>query len=474
VKAARDRVISRMQEAGVIAPEDAALAINEPLPEFRKDLPSLAAHAADAAHTKGIGILTIDGKAQANVERLIRDASQKLDANLSMAVLVADIATGEVIVRAGSVKPFDQQSKGWIDMTRAVRSPGSTLKPFIYGLAFETGIAHPETLVDDRAENFRGYKPKNFNQTFHGTVTLRTALQLSLNLPAVKLLDAVGPLRLATAFREAGVALRLPRNTSPTLAVALGGVGMSMDNLVTLYSALPRGGVPFALHDEKRSKSAAREANSSSEIFGSNASWYVSDILSGTPAPDGVVPLAISYKTGTSYGYRDAWAVGFDTKYVIGVWVGRADGTAVSELTGRTAAAPVLFRIFETLKQPGARPKPLPPPSVISDQRFLPSTLRRFGAVTPEKMAGLHAPHIMFPPEGAKLEREITENGAPRPVVLKLEGGNAPYMVLVNGKPMEKHFRTQAINIDPRTSGYANLTVVDAKGQSTSVNIFIE
>ena len=474
VKAARDRVIIRMQNAGVIAPEDASLAINQPLPEFRADFPSLAAHAADAARAKGLSKITIDGKVQASVERLMRDASQTRDAAMAVAVIVADIETGEVIARAGSAKPFDQVSKGWIDMTRAVRSPGSTLKPFIYGLAFDGGIAHPETLIEDRAGNFRGYRPKNFNQSFHGTLTLRKALQLSLNLPAVELLDAVGPLRLAASLREAGVPLQLPHNSSPTLAVALGGVGMTLENLVTLYSALPRGGVPFVLHDEIQTGMAAREPDTKLEIFGVNASWYVSDILSGTPAPDGVAPLAVSYKTGTSYGYRDAWAVGFDVKYVVGVWIGRADGTAVSELTGRTAAAPLLFRIFETLKQPNARARPLPPQSVISGAGNLPPTLKHFGSDTVAEAANTHIPKIMFPPDGSKLLREFATDGAPRPVVMKLEGGTSPFMVLVNGRPLERHYRTQMIDVDPGTSGYANFTVVDATGRSTSVNVFLE
>jgi penicillin-binding protein 1C len=471
VKAARDRVIIRMKNAGVIAPEDALLALAEPLPELRQDLPSLAAHAADAAHAKGISKLTIDAKVQAHVERLMREASTKLDPTIGMAVLVADSATGEVIARAGSAKPFDQQSRGWNDMTRAVRSPGSTLKPFIYGLAFENGIAHPETLVEDRAENFRGYRPKNFNQSFHGTISLRKALQLSLNLPAVKLLDAVGPLRLAAAFRDAGVKVKLPRNSSPTLAVALGGVGMTLDNLVTLYSALPRGGVPFTLHDEFQN---ARETAASPEMFGINASWYVADILSGTAAPDGVLPLRISYKTGTSYGYRDAWAVGFDQKYVIGVWVGRADGTAVSELSGRTAAAPLLFKVFDALKPAQQRARALPPSTIISDARVLPATLKHFGVVTTEAQASIHAPQIMFPPDGAKLGRELAEDGTFRPVVMKLEGGTAPYMVLVNGKPMQKHFRTRNIAVEPGAAGYSNLTVVDATGLVTAVNVFVE
>jgi penicillin-binding protein 1C len=284
----------------------------------------------------------------------------------------------------------------------------------------------------------------------------------------------VGPLKLASTLRDAGVQLKLPRNTSPTIAVALGGVGMNLDNLVTLYSALPRGGVPFALHDEVQTGTNAREQVPKPELFGANASWYVADILSGTRAPDGVLPLAVSYKTGTSYGYRDAWAVGFDAKYVVGVWVGRADGTAVSELTGRTMAAPTLFRIFETLKQPNARVKSLPPLSVISGTHNLPPTLRHFGAVTVAQNINARMPKIMFPPDGAKLERDLTSTGSPRPMVMKLEGGTSPFMVLVNGRPMQKRFRTQTIDLDPGTSGYANLTIVDAAGQSTSVNVYLQ
>jgi penicillin-binding protein 1C len=405
------------------------------------------------------------------VERLMREASQKLDPSIAMAVLVADVETGEVIARAGSAKPFDQKSRGWVDMTKAVRSPGSTLKPFIYGLAFENGIAHPETLVEDRAENFRGYRPKNFNQVFHGTISLRKALQLSLNLPAVKLLDAVGPLRLAAAFRDAGVKVKLPRNSSPTIAVALGGVGMTLDNLITLYSALPRGGVPFKLHDEIQN---AREAVAAPEMFGANASWYVADILSGTAPPDGVSPLPISYKTGTSYGYRDAWAVGFTHKYVVGIWVGRADGTAVSELTGRTAAAPLLFKVFGALKPAQLQARALPPSTIISDAQALPATLKHFGAVMTGAQAGTQGPQIMFPPDGAKLGRDLAEDGTFRPVVLKLEGGTAPYAVLVNGKPMTKHFRSRNIEVEPGSKGYANLTVVDAAGLVTAVNVFVE
>ena len=474
IKAARDLVIERMQVSGIIPAEDAALALNEPLPTLRKDFPTLAAHLADDAIKQHQVMTTIDGFAQSEVERLMREAARKLDRKISIAVIVADIKTGEVIVRAGSPKPFDQERKGWVDMTRAVRSPGSTLKPFIYGLAFENGIAHPETLIEDRAENFRGYRPKNFTQNFHGTVNLREALQLSLNLPAVKLLDAVGPLRLATSFREAGVDIKLPRNTSPTLAVALGGVGMSLDDLVTLYSALPRGGVPFILHNQVMRGDAAHETETGHELFGVNASWYVSDILSGTAPPEGVAPLPISYKTGTSYGYRDAWAVGFDAKYVAGIWVGRADGTAVPELTGRSAAAPLLFGVFESLKQQNTPPKSLPPKSIIVGKQNLPNTLKHFGNIIVDNTPPSIGPAILFPPDGAKLERQIAADGSFRPVVIKLEGGSAPYRVLLDGKPLEKHYQSRIIAVASSATGYANLTVVDGNGQTATVNVFLE
>jgi penicillin-binding protein 1C len=464
ILAARNRVIARMELAGVIAPEDAALALAEPLPTLRIDLPALAAHATNAARLHDTAQLTIDAQKQREVERVMRAASKNLDPTLSMAVLVADVQTGEVIARAGSAKPFDQQSKGWIDMTRAVRSPGSTLKPFIYALAFENGIALPETLIEDRAESFRGYQPKNFNQSFHGTVTLRQALQQSLNLPAVQLLDAVGPLRLAATFHEAGVTMKLPRNTSPTLAVALGGVGLTLEDLVTLYSAFPRGGVPFTLHDHIGNQ---REASAAPQLFGADASWYVSDILAGTAPPDGVAPLHISYKTGTSYGYRDAWAMGFDRNYVVGVWVGRADGTAVAELTGRKAAAPLLFNVFATLKSKS----PALTPKLVAT---MPATLKHFGTDSTPQTSATHPLQIMFPPEGAKLARIFDDGGAVRPLVIKLEGGAAPYSVLINGAPTEGTFRSKLINVETQVAGFSNLTVIDANGLVDHVNLFLE
>ena len=154
-----------------------------------------------------------------------------------MAALIVNIATGEVLAHVGSAGYFDETRLGAIDMTAATRSPGSALKPFIYGIAFEEGLAHPETLIEDRPVRFDTYAPMNFDSAFHGTVTVRTALQLSLNMQAVKMLNEVGPVKLAARFRDAGMTFPVPRN----LTVALGGVGLSLENLRRALSGAGQG-----------------------------------------------------------------------------------------------------------------------------------------------------------------------------------------------------------------------------------------
>lgn len=474
-RAARDRVLMRMAAAGVITSEDAATARHEAIPKARRDLPVLAAHASARALSNGSGHaeLTIDHALQNRAEHILRESARAYGPRLSLALLVADHRTGEVLARAGSPDLFDYGRSGWIDMTRAKRSPGSALKPFIYGLAFDQGIAHPDMLIEDRPENFGGYRPRNFTNGFLGTVSVREALQLSLNLPAVKLLEAAGPLRLAAAFRQAGVAMHLPKGASPTLAVALGGVGLSLEELVTLYSAIPRGGAPVRLHETPSLGAEARETQPATTLFGPVASWYVWDILRGTPAPDQAKSASIAYKTGTSYGNRDAWAIGFDDRHVVGIWVGRADGTAVPDLTGRKYAAPVLFRLFEALGGEGAKP---PAPSEGALMAKLPPTLKRFesrfGAT--RSTARLQPPAILFPPDGAKIERAIAADGAARPLILKFEGGQAPYSFLVNGRPIEVPRHARQASWKPKGSGYSSFTIVDARGQSDTVTAFIE
>jgi penicillin-binding protein 1C len=250
-RAARDRVLDRMVEDSRVSEEEAASAKATPVPRLRKPMPILAPHSADQAiaNVKDADVirLTLDGSLQKVLEALARDRAAALGPNISVAIVAVDNESGDVLARIGSPDYFDDRRAGQVDMTRAVRSPGSTLKPFIYGLAFEDGFVHPESLIDDRPIRFGSYAPENFDMTFQGTVPVRKALQLSLNVPAIALLDRVGASRLSSRLKQAGANLVLPKDEAPGLAMGLGGVGVTLQDLVQLYSGIAR--VLACLHD---------------------------------------------------------------------------------------------------------------------------------------------------------------------------------------------------------------------------------
>ncbi len=307
---ARDRVLDRAVEEGVLPKAEADRAKSERIPRQRLEVLKLAPHLSEsevAAHpAKLIHRLTLDRDIQAAVEKLAAEQTKLLGPKLSAAVLVVDHTTGEVLAHVGSAGYLDSDRLGAIDMTDAIRSPGSTLKPFIYGLAFEQGIAHPETLIEDRPTRFGTYTPENFDEDFHGTVTIREALGNSLNVPAVKVLAAVGPGRLLGRFRRSGITPALPANAQPSLAVALGGLGMTLKDLAALYTGLAHGGEPIALRWHRDEPKPATHPKTRRKLLSPVASWYVTDILKDAPPPPNVKGGAIAYKTGTSYGYRDA------------------------------------------------------------------------------------------------------------------------------------------------------------------------
>ncbi len=242
--AARNRVLDRDVAAGVVARDEAAHAKVQPVPRKRKDMPMLAPHAAEqmvaAEPGKRVHRLTIDVNLQRTLEELARERAHALGPRISIAVVAVDNVSGEIRARVGSADYFDERRAGQVDMTQALRSPGSTLKPFIYGMAFEDGLAHPETLIDDKPARYGSYMPENFDLTFQGTVTVRRALQLSLNVPAIAVLDKVGVSRLSARLAQAGAALVLPTGEAPGLAMGLGGVGIRLSDLVMLYAGLAR------------------------------------------------------------------------------------------------------------------------------------------------------------------------------------------------------------------------------------------
>ena len=250
---ARDRVLARALAAGILDAETVAAAQREPVPRQRLPFPLLAPHATQRARLahpeRPVQRLTLAADLQARLETLAAERGRLLGEKLSLALLVADHPSGEILAAVGS-PGLETAREGFIDMTRVVRSPGSTLKPPTYGLAFEAGIAHPESLIEDRPAGFGRYVPANFDRDYQGTVTLRRALQLSLNIPAVKLLEAVGPARLVARLKRAGARPELPDLSPPGLAIGLGGVGLRLTDLVAVYGAIARGGRPMPLVEE--------------------------------------------------------------------------------------------------------------------------------------------------------------------------------------------------------------------------------
>ncbi len=474
-EAARDRVLARMVVAGLMETEEAARGRDHAAPARRRPLPFLAAHAAEAAlrdhRGEGRIALTLDRRAQEALEEVAREAAARLGPKVSLAMVLADAQSGDILAEIGSAGFFDEARFGWIDMTRAVRSPGSALKPFIYGLAFEEGMVAQETIIADRPSNFSGYRPKNFDLAYQGDVSVRTALQMSLNVPAVHLLDAVGPARLTTRLRHAGVALSLPRDEAARLAIALGGAGISLRDLVQLYTGLASRGLATAISDRP-----AEGPRASATLLDHRAAWQVADILAGVTPPEGANQRGIAYKTGTSYGYRDAWSVGFDGRHVLGVWVGRPDGAAVPGLSGYASAAPVLFDAFARSGLGIAALPRAPAGAARTARADLPVTMRRFASprATPDDARVAEpAPQIVFPPEGARVELGAAQGDA-APLALKLQGGRAPFRWLANGRPLDGPTRRRTASWQPDGAGFSTLTVIDAAGRAASVKVHVE
>ncbi len=476
-EAARKRVLDRVAVAEVVGDGEAERAEGVAIPARRLQLPTLAAHVAEAALRRDPKAIqhqtTLRKQVQTGLESVARAATLKLGPKLSLAMVMADAETGEIVGEVGSADYFDASRSGWIDMTRVNRSPGSTLKPFIYGLAFEQGLVSQETIIEDRPADFFGYRPRNFDMSYQGDVTVREALQLSLNVPAVKLLDAVGPSRLMVRFRRADVRPVLPPNETPGLAIGLGGLGITLKDLVQLYTALANRGQPVRIGDGVTNAPGKIDGEPLLEPV---AVWNVADILSGVIPPAGAPQRGIAYKTGTSYGYRDAWSVGYDGRYVLGVWVGRPDNSAVPGLTGYGTAAPILF---EALAKSGIATTPLPRPpagALRIAQTDLPISQRRFAVnangllVTSGREP---SPQIIYPPEGAHVDLGA-KAGDLTPLMLKLQGGRAPFRWLANGKPLPDLSRRRTQSWMPDGGGYSKLTVIDSMGRAASVGVFVD
>jgi penicillin-binding protein 1C len=474
---ARDRVLDRLAGQGVITRAEADWGKTRPVPRARSAFPLRAAHLCDrlvsAMPERTVIRTTIDGSLQASIEAAARETARRMGPQLSVAAMVVDHDSGDVLAHIGSPGYLDAERWGAIDMTRAVRSPGSALKPFIYGMAFEDGLAHPATLIEDRPTRFGRYAPKNFEGDYQGSVSVAEALQHSLNVPAVKLLAGIGPARVSARLRQAGFGFHVPRN----LAIALGGIGLQLSELSSLYAALARGGQPitlrYVLPDNTTSLGAHGDAPGEA-LLSPAAAWYVSEILRQAPAPENARSGRIAYKTGTSYGHRDAWAAGSAGRFTVVVWVGRPDGTSTPGLTGRSAAAPLLFDIFARLDVAEQR-RTAPKGVLAATTAQLPLRLRYFA----EPGRPLGAPgerldrplRIAFPPDGAELAIDRLSIDQLAPVAFKAEGGALPLVWLVNGVPVASPAHQRQTFWTPTGEGFISVLVVDAEGRQDRVQV---
>jgi penicillin-binding protein 1C len=471
----RNLVLDRMVGDGIVSPEEAEAAKREPIPKARKDFPMLAAHLAQEAveakpNARQIK-LTVDKRLQAALEKLATDRAAAMGPKVSVAILVADQATGEILASVGSAGLLNNDADGFVDMTEAVRSPGSTLKPLIYGLAFELGLAHPQSLIEDRPTAFGGYVPVNFDGLNRGTVTIHDALMQSLNIPAVIVLDAVGVARLVSRLKRANANPLLPDDTAAGLAIGLGGVGVTLRDLVSVYAAIARGGSPVHLKDGVATLPA--DKGEGAPVLDPIAAYYVTDILRDVPPPLNGSAGRIAYKTGTSYGYRDGWAIGFDGKTVIGIWVGRPDGAPVPGLAGIVSAAPILFESFDRLATPVAPFRPAPPGVLFADNSQLPAPLKRFRHPNAELVDKSPAPQISFPADGVDVDLGVAA-GSSAPLIMKIRNGVPPFTFFANGAPVGRSAFARQESWTPDGPGYVTLSVVDAKGRSDAVKVFID
>ncbi len=474
---ARDTVLLRMLEIGAISVHEAERASTQPIPKSRRSTPFLAPHLTDRLRqqwpTARVVRTTLDGRLQRRLEQRFRRVQHRYAQGVTLAALVVHNASGEVRAYVGSGGYFGEHFPGQVDMVQAVRSPGSVLKPFIYGQGFEQGIIHPDTLINDGPGSINGYAPQNFDGEFRGEMLVREALATSRNLPAVRLLHRLGPVQFTRQLESAGVTLRLPGALKrPGLPIALGGVGVTLEDLVTLYAAIANGG-------EARRLRFGQDASgpSPARLLSPAAAWYLTDILSQSPLPSGTLRSTdhLAFKTGTSYGYRDAWALGFNADFTVGVWVGRPDGGYTAGLSGLVTAVPLLFEAFGLLPRSGVRKllKQRPPNVLLATNSGLPPTLRRFDPdrrTAGERTRVLSTgPSIRYPTNGSLVE--LAEEGS---IQVEVRGGVLPYHWLINSRYIASSKQSSQYVWHPRTDGPVAISVMDSKGRSARVGFVVQ
>jgi len=459
-KAARDMVLKKAYEAGILSDYIYKQALKEPIATKLHKFPRYAPHLSlkllqkrlkNTIHT------TIDGTLQKQLEAWAKERGKSLPNGASMALLVVENSTSKVRAYLGSYNMFNKKISGYVDMTDSIRSPGSALKPFIYALGFEQHIIHPQTVILDKEVVIGNYHPHNYSRKFHGEVTISEALKNSLNIPAVKVLYRVGAGKFTDRLQRVIGRVHIPKN-SATLPIALGGLGVSLKQLTQGYVVLANGGSSNSLAILKGEKQQKLS------FVNTKSAKTVTAILRDIPAPDNYLNEAnkIAYKTGTSYGYRDFWSMGYSKNYTIGVWVGRADNQPVIKLSAREIATPIMFEAFSLTNALKGLKQWSWSSSFIKNRA--PKVLKYFD----KELKSQNKLKFLYPKKGARYQSASCHKVT---VKVAIENGKEPYFFYLDNKP--KAIDSNRFNLKLDEGGHT-VTVLDSSGESITRNIWVD
>lgn len=452
--------------AGGLFPESDRDDLNTLLFDQPHRLPQLAWHvshqmmaAKDADQTSTNTTTTLDALLQSDIERTVARFAETLPSNLNVAVIVANAPTGEVLAHVGSAGVHS--TAGFLDFTRTARSPGSTLKPFIYGMAMDDGLVNDQSILFDTPVAFGRYRPTNFDGNYSGAVRMGDALKQSLNIPAVSVLNALGTKVFVDAWLHADLGLRLADSNQPGLGLALGAAATSLQDLVGAYTALANDGYVMPLRYTQQTAAQQTAAQSPRFLLSNESAKTIRAILATATNSSGRTNAPqwrraeTAFKTGTSYGFRDSWTLGTKGEQVIGVWIGNPDGAADKNNTGRNRALTLAESVADLLPSNHAETQWRSEPILASQLPKSPFS-------------------VVYPSNGS----EIILDSAPnlrRKLQMKTSGDSRSVQLLLNGLHIEQSEEPEdsEIALSIPDDGFYELKVVENGHISASIEFAI-